>query len=55
MTYTEKVQIQKDVIMGVIPPMGESQEAREFRESIAKDLREAKSKGVILDFPHDWD
>ena len=55
LTYAEKIQIQKDVVLGAIPPAGESVEAAEFRAGMVKDFQEAKAAGLMLDFPKDWD
>ena len=55
MTYQQKVDIQKQVVLGQKAPANESAEAAAFRVGIEKDLAEAKAKGQMLSFSTDWD
>jgi len=53
--FDEKVQIQKQVVLGMIPPISESKEAEEYRKKIVIDFRKANAAGQMLSFPVDWD
>lgn len=52
--FDEKVRIQKEVVLGLIPPREDNREEQVYREAIAKDLRNMP-KGQVFGFAPDWD
>ena len=55
LAYDDKVRIQKEVVLGLIPPANESEEAIQFRNKIVLDFKKAQADGHALSLPNDWD
>ena len=55
MTFDDRVRIQKEVVMRVIPPEAESNEQTMYRAAILEDYKKALETGTVLSFPSDWE
>lgn len=55
MIYTRRVEIQKEVILGIPPKLGEPDDEKKLRAILVKEVAEAREQGVELNYPSDWE
>lgn len=55
LSYTEQMRIAAEVTCDGVPPANESDEAKQFRTQISKEVADLKAKGQTPDLPFDWD
>lgn len=55
LSYTEQMRIAAEATCGGVPPENESDEAKQFRAQISKEVAELKAKGLTPDLPFDWE
>lgn len=55
LNFNDRERIQKEVLLGIEPATEDNAEQEAFRKRLTVETIVAKSKGIILDFQHDWD